>query len=203
MLISSAFAQQGGSATGGLMELILPFAAIFGVFYFLLIRPQQKKVKQHKEMIANIKRGDRIVTGGGIVGRVARVEGGDELMVEIAQGVRVRVLQSTVSNLLVRGEAPAREETRKPKEETATEKQIATRDYYSILGVPKTTTGERISKTYRKLATKYNPDSNPNDSQLNAKFDEINEAYETLKDPKLRKIYDAVGHDEYVKIQNS
>ncbi len=203
MLISPAFAQQAGSPTSGLMELILPFAAIFAVFYFLLIRPQQKKAKQHKEMIASLKRGDRIVTGGGIVGRVARVEGGDELTIEIAQGVRVRVMQSTVSNLLIRGEPAAGEEARKPKEETATEKQIAKRDYYSILGVPKSTTGERISKTYRKLATKYNPDSNPSDPESKSKFDEINEAYDTLKDPKLRKVYDAVGHDEYVKIQNT
>ncbi len=107
MLISPAFAQAAGAAPGGGMEIFLPFILIIVVFYFLLWRPQQKKVKQHKEMLSNLKRGDRIVTGGGIVGRIARVEGDDELIVEVAPEVRLRVVRSTVADVLSRSEPAA------------------------------------------------------------------------------------------------
>ena len=104
MLISPAYAQVPGVTPGGGFELFMPFILIIVIFYFLLWRPQQKKVKQHREMLGNLKRGDRIVTGGGIVGRIARIEGDGELIVEIAPEVRVRVVRSTVSELAVRGE---------------------------------------------------------------------------------------------------
>ena len=106
MLISPAFAQAAGASPGGGMEMFLPFILIIVVFYFLLWRPQQKKVKQHREMISNLKRGDRIVTGGGIVGRIARDEG-DELIVEVAPEVRLRVVRATVSDLVSRSEPAA------------------------------------------------------------------------------------------------
>lgn len=77
----------------------LPLILIFVVFYFLLIRPQQKRMKEHRDMLAAIRRGDRIVTGGGIVGTVVKVGPEDELTVEIAEGVRVKVLRSTVSGV--------------------------------------------------------------------------------------------------------
>jgi len=86
----------------------LPLILIFVVFYFLLIRPQQKKLKDHKAMIEGLRRGDRIVTAGGIIGTVTRVGENDEAIVEIAEGVRVRVLRSTVTTVLAKTEpAPA------------------------------------------------------------------------------------------------
>ena len=104
MLISPAYAQAAGISPGGGIEMFLPFILIIVIFYFLLWRPQQKKLKQHREMLGALKRGDRIVTGGGIIGRIARVEGDDELIVEIAPEVRVRVSRGTVSDIVVRGE---------------------------------------------------------------------------------------------------
>ncbi|MBI4185194.1 MAG: preprotein translocase subunit YajC [Proteobacteria bacterium] len=115
MPISPAYAQGAG---GDIFTGLIPLVLIFVVFYFLLIRPQQKKVKQHREMLTAIRRGDRIVTGGGIIGTVARVVGEDELQVDITDSVRVRVVRSTVANVLQRGEpAPAEEpaEGEKPK----------------------------------------------------------------------------------------
>jgi preprotein translocase subunit YajC len=104
MLISQAYAQgTGGGGLGGL-EQILPLILIFVVFYFLLIRPQQKKMREHREMLGGVKRGDRVVTGGGIIGLVTKVIGDNELQVEIADGVRVRVAKSTISSILARGE---------------------------------------------------------------------------------------------------
>ncbi len=103
MWISPALAQaDGAAAEPGLLEAFLPIILIFVVFYFLLIRPQQKKMKQHKEMLASIKRGDRIVTGGGIVGLVTRVIDDNEVQVEIAEGVRVRVQRGLVAQVLAR-----------------------------------------------------------------------------------------------------
>lgn len=102
MFIEQAFAQGAGGAgqAPGLLVQLLPFILIFVVFYFLLIRPQQKKMKEHQQMLQAIRRGDQIVTGGGIVGSVNKVINDDELQVEIADGVRVRVMRSTVSNVL-------------------------------------------------------------------------------------------------------
>ena len=189
MLISPAYAQAVGGAAGSGFEMFLPFILIIVIFYFLLWRPQQKKMKQHKEMLGSLKRGDRIITGGGIIGRVARVEGDSELIVEIAPEVRVRLARGTVAEVMVKGE-PAKAE-RKPQEKIVPEKQIGKKDYYSILGLRKGSTEEKISTAYRKLAKKYHPDVNPNDQQARAKFDEIKEAYETLKDPKKREKYDS------------
>ena len=104
MLISPAFAQGAGAAPGGGLEMFLPFILIIVIFYFLLWRPQQKKMKLHREMLGNLKRGDRIVTGGGIYGRIARVEGDEDLIVEIAPEVRIRVVRGTVSEAIVKGE---------------------------------------------------------------------------------------------------
>ncbi len=102
MLISPAFAQDGGGLGG--IEPLIPLVLIFVVFYFLLIRPQQKKAKAHREMIAGLRRGDRVVTSGGIVGQVQRVIGDTELSVEIAEGVRVRVMRSMVAELVAKPE---------------------------------------------------------------------------------------------------
>ncbi len=100
MLISPAYAQAGGTPGFDLISL-MPLLLIFVVFYFLLIRPQQKKMKAHREMIAALKRGDRVLTGGGIIGTVVKVEEGeDTLLVEIAKDVRVRVARSTITEVL-------------------------------------------------------------------------------------------------------
>ena len=80
---------------------ILPWLAIFVIFYFLMIRPQQRRVKQHQAAIAAVKKGDEVITGGGIRGRVTKVTD-DEAEVEIAQGVKIRVVKSTISQVLHR-----------------------------------------------------------------------------------------------------
>jgi len=101
MLISPAFAQDAAGGTTGMIMQIAPLLLIFVVFYFLLIRPQQKKMKDHREMLASLKRNDRIVTAGGIVGTIARVkEGSDEVEVDIAPNVRVTVVRGTISSVI-------------------------------------------------------------------------------------------------------
>lgn len=100
MLISPAFAQTAAaSGSSDLFTQMMPMVLIFVVFYFLLIRPQQKRAKQHKAMLGSIRRGDRIVTGGGILGTVTKVISDGELQVEIADGVKVRVDRGLVSNV--------------------------------------------------------------------------------------------------------
>jgi preprotein translocase subunit YajC len=109
MFVSPAYAQAGGEVAGAGVEIMqfLPLILIFVVFYFLLIRPQQKKLKQHRDMLAAIRRGDRIVTGGGIIGTVNKVIDDNEVMVEIAEGVRVRVHKPLISAVLAKTEAAA------------------------------------------------------------------------------------------------
>jgi preprotein translocase subunit YajC len=104
MFISTAYAQTAGAGDGGLgglggMAQLLPIVAIFVIFYFLLIRPQQRKAKEHKALLASVRRGDRIVTGGGILGLVTKVVDEHHVQVEIAEGVRVRVLKSTIADI--------------------------------------------------------------------------------------------------------
>lgn len=106
MFISEALAQDAAGGGASIFVQLLPLIAIFAIFYFLLIRPQQKRMKDHKSMQAGVRRGDRIVTGGGIIGSVVRTAD-DELTVEIAEGVRVKVLRTTISHVLAKTE-PAR-----------------------------------------------------------------------------------------------
>jgi preprotein translocase subunit YajC len=121
MLISAAYAQ--GTGITGLFDnqsaliQFLPLVLIFVVFYFLLIRPQQRKTKDHKTMLDALRRGDRVVTGGGIIGTVARVENPEEVTVDIADGVRVRVLRSTISSVLAKPDPAAVREAAKQREE--------------------------------------------------------------------------------------
>ncbi|OUD10654.1 preprotein translocase subunit YajC [Marivivens niveibacter] len=79
---------------------IVPFILIFGIMYFLLIRPQQKKVKEHQEMVAALRRGDQVVTQGGVIGKVSKVKDDNEVEVEIAAGVSVRVVRSTITQVV-------------------------------------------------------------------------------------------------------
>ena len=90
----------------GAMLQILPLVLIFVVFYFLLIRPQQKKVRDHRDLIAGIRRNDVVVTGGGIVGKVTKVIDDHTVQVEIAENVRVRVERGTIAGIRSRGDAP-------------------------------------------------------------------------------------------------
>ncbi|HQU47578.1 MAG TPA: preprotein translocase subunit YajC [Casimicrobiaceae bacterium] len=103
MLISPAYAQ--AAASGGsesLLATMLPMVAIFAIFYFLMIRPQQKKQKEHRAMIDALEKGNEVVTAGGIVGRVSKVE--DQYVgVEIASGVEIRVQRHAISQLLPKG----------------------------------------------------------------------------------------------------
>lgn len=119
MFISQALAQEAAGAAGpaGALGAFLPIILIFVVFYFLLIRPQQKKMKQHKEMLAAIRRGDRIVTGGGIVGTVSKVIDDNEIQVEIAEGVRVRVHRGLISTVLAKSQPAG--DSKEPKEAKA------------------------------------------------------------------------------------
>ncbi|MEM7774151.1 MAG: preprotein translocase subunit YajC [Pseudomonadota bacterium] len=106
MFISPAYAQTGSPGGGDLFVTFVPLLIIFAIFYFLLIRPQQKRMQQHRDMVANIKRGDTIVTAGGIVGKVYRVKQDDaEIEVEIAENTRIRVVRYTISEVRPKGEA--------------------------------------------------------------------------------------------------
>ena len=118
MLISTAWAQGVGGGGGGLLEAMIPLVLIFAVFYFLLIRPQQKKVKQHREMLGNIRRGDRVITGGGIYGTVTKVVNENEVVVQIAEAVKIRVARGTISEVLSKTE-PARPEKAEKAEKSA------------------------------------------------------------------------------------
>ena len=117
MLISAAYAQGTGifDNQSALIQF-LPLVLIFVVFYFLLIRPQHRKAKDHKTMLDALRRGDRVVTGGGIIGTVARVENPEEVTVDIADGVRVRVLRSTISNVLAKPDPAAAREAAKERD---------------------------------------------------------------------------------------
>jgi preprotein translocase subunit YajC len=98
-----AYAQAAQDTFGMLNTLLIPTMLIIGIMYFLMIRPQQKRLKEHQAMVAAIRRGDTIVTSGGIIGKVAKVED-QELQVEIAEGVKIKILRSTVSEVRGKGE---------------------------------------------------------------------------------------------------
>jgi len=105
MFVSPAYAQGAPSAGGSdFLISLLPFILIFAIMYFLIIRPQQRRLKDHRDMVSNVRRGDEVVTQGGIIGKVTRVTSDDELQVEIADGVRVKMVRSTISQVRTKGE---------------------------------------------------------------------------------------------------
>ncbi len=104
MFVTPAFAQDAGGGQGSGFEAFLPLILIFVVFYFLLIRPQQKKMKDHKAALGAIRRSDKVVTGGGIIGTVTKVVDDNEVDVEIADGIKVRVQRSLISSVLSKTE---------------------------------------------------------------------------------------------------
>ena len=114
-MISSAFAQSAAGGAGGFsLQGLLPFVLIFIIFYFLLIRPQQKRVKQHKLMVESLKRGNKVLTAGGILGIVTKaVDGSETVSVEIASGVTVELARQMISE--VRGEEKVKNTDTKTK----------------------------------------------------------------------------------------
>jgi preprotein translocase subunit YajC len=104
MFVTPAFAQTASAGGLGGIGQFLPLVLIFAIMYFLLIRPQQKKAKQHREMVSALRRGDQVITQGGIVGKVTKVKDDGEVEVEIATGVKIRVIQSTIANVLSKTE---------------------------------------------------------------------------------------------------
>ncbi|MBV9970690.1 MAG: preprotein translocase subunit YajC [Xanthobacteraceae bacterium] len=88
---------------------LLPFILIFVIMYFLILRPQQRRAKQHQEMVKNLRRGDNVITSGGLVGKVTKVVDDDQVEIEIADGVRVRQVKSMIADVRVKGE-PVKEE---------------------------------------------------------------------------------------------
>jgi preprotein translocase subunit YajC len=115
MFISPAYAQTAADGAGGTMSMILPLLLMLPVFYFFLIRPQQQRAKQTKQMLDALRRGDRVVTSGGIIGTVAKVISDTEVALDIADNVRVRVVRSMISQVLAKPE-PASKSKDKDKD---------------------------------------------------------------------------------------
>jgi preprotein translocase subunit YajC len=110
MLITPAYAQSNplsalfGGDSGGMVTSLLPLILIVVIMYFLVLRPQQQKVKQHQSMVRALRRGDTVVTNGGLVGKVTKVVDDDQIEVEISDGVRVRQMRTMVSDVRAKGE---------------------------------------------------------------------------------------------------
>src|SRR5437588_11574361 len=103
MFVTPAYAQ--ASPMGGdIFNMMIPLVLIFVLMYFLMLRPQQKRAKEHQELIKNLRRGDTVVTSGGLVGKVTKVVDEEQIEVEIAEGVRVRQVRSMVSGVRAKGE---------------------------------------------------------------------------------------------------
>ena len=113
MFSSPAFAQGlfggGAGGDGGMLMSLLPFVLIFVIMYFLILRPQQKRVKMHQEMVKNVRRGDTVVTNGGLIGKVTKVIDDDQIEIEIADDVRIRQLRAMLSEVRAKGE-PVKDE---------------------------------------------------------------------------------------------
>lgn len=108
MFVTPAYAQAAGAAgTGSLIASMLPLVLIFGIMYFLLIRPQQKKMRNLKAMIDAVRRGDQVLTAGGIIGKVIKVGDDNVVEVEIAEGVKVKIVKSTISQVMSKTEPAA------------------------------------------------------------------------------------------------
>src|SRR5262245_56486854 len=176
MLIATAYAQTPSGGLGGFDSIatMAPLVLIFVVFYFLIIRPQQKKQKDHRAMVDALRRGDRVITSGGLIGTVSKVTNEREIMLEIADNVRVRVMRGMIAEIMAKTEpAPAKDDKKaEPREEPES-------SYYKVLGVSKNASVADIAAA--------------NHDSLAAQ-----EAYETLKDPTKRKLYDSLGHEDYV-----
>src|SRR5437588_12055636 len=109
MFVTPALAQVGPFGGDNMLVQLLPFVLIFVIMYFLILRPQQKRAKEHGELVKNLRRGDTVITTGGLVGKVTKVVDDDQIEVEIADGVRVRQVRSMVSGVRAKGE-PVKED---------------------------------------------------------------------------------------------
>ena len=108
LFVSPAYAQAAATpGAGSMIGQFLPLILIFGIMYFLLIRPQQKKMKDLKAMISAVRRGDEVITAGGIIGKVTKVSDDNRVEVEIATGVKVQVIKSTITQVLSKTEPAA------------------------------------------------------------------------------------------------
>ncbi|MEX3009197.1 preprotein translocase subunit YajC [Hoeflea sp. TYP-13] len=112
MFVTPAYAQAAGGGGGDILVSIMPFILIFVIMYFLIIRPQRQQQKKRQEMLGNIRRGDQVVTGGGITGKVTKVVDDNEVEVEIAEGLKVRVMRAMLADVKVKGE-PVKETAQK------------------------------------------------------------------------------------------
>src|SRR5262249_49920192 len=113
MFVTPAFAQSGlfGGGSDNVMVQLLPFVLIFVIMYFLILRQQQKRAKEHQELVKNWRRGDTVITSGGLVGKVTKVVDDEQIEVEIADGVRVRQVRSMVTGVRAKGE-PVKDEAK-------------------------------------------------------------------------------------------
>jgi preprotein translocase subunit YajC len=107
MFVSPAFAQTGVGGGAGIVEMLLPFVLIFIIMYFLILRPQRQQAKRREEMLKAIRRGDTVVTNGGIVGKVTKVVDDNEVELQIAEGVRVRAMRGLIAEVRVKAEPVA------------------------------------------------------------------------------------------------
>lgn len=112
MFVTPAYAQTTGGGTPDMLVTLLPFVLIFVIMYFLIIRPQRTQMKKRQEMLAAIRRGDTVVTGGGLIGKVTKVNDG-EIEVDLGNGVKVTALRGTISEVRVKGEPVANENAKK------------------------------------------------------------------------------------------
>jgi preprotein translocase subunit YajC len=123
MFVSQAFAQGAGGTGGDLFAMIVPLILIMAVFWFLLIRPQQKKAKEHQELVHSIRRGDVVTTAGGMIGKVARVVDDNEILLEVADNVRMRFQKQAISEVRAKGEPVSAEPDEvRPKKKSAAKK---------------------------------------------------------------------------------
>jgi preprotein translocase subunit YajC len=119
MQITPALAQAAGAGdTNSMLMSLLPFALIFVIMYFLILRPQQKKVKDHDDLVKLLVSGDKVVTTGGLVGKVTKVVDEDQIEFEISDGVRVRQMRQMISSVRTKGE-PAREKADTAREDSS------------------------------------------------------------------------------------
>ncbi|HEX2538287.1 MAG TPA: preprotein translocase subunit YajC [Pseudolabrys sp.] len=105
--MQSLFGGAGGD--GGMLVQLLPFALIFVIMYFLILRPQQKRVKSHQELVKAVRRGDTVITNGGLIGKVTKVVDDEQIEIEIADGVRIRQVRSMITDVRAKGE-PVKDE---------------------------------------------------------------------------------------------
>lgn len=108
MFITPAYAQAAGGGGSDFLISLVPIILMLVIFYFLVLRPQQQRMKAHQEMVTNIKRGDGVVTAGGLIGKVTRAKEGDaEIEIEIAENTRVKVIRGTIADVRLKGDAPS------------------------------------------------------------------------------------------------